>query len=291
MSSHIDRIEVDETQPDAAEARMLFCSLVREIEPILKRHNWTVKRFVEIDRQRHNREPRLLGRNIYTLPKDHRTSKKIEVLLRRFPHGDFRSKSSLMKTMIHELTHIAVGPHNAQFYRTMDDLTAEWHWHQDQGHVQDSKSFPTSGNGFTLGGKRGQVSQYSQRELAAWAAERRRADAEDGFDEDELCPGLSDALKESLKDVAGPRRPSATEMETAQLAEAKRRSLIDLSCMPCCPDVGRFEKHVLADVLSTSLADNQKEEMARVIRKSQAEALNRLQYDEAIAASLETYYC
>jgi hypothetical protein len=62
------------------------------------------------------KNPRLLGLNV---------NRGVEVKLRLRPNGrdhDFIPYERVLDTMLHELAHIARGPHDAQFYKLWDEL-------------------------------------------------------------------------------------------------------------------------------------------------------------------------
>merc|ERR1712187_92266 len=50
---------------------------------------------------------------------------KIQIRLRRTKDDDFFPYEDVLGTLLHELVHNEVGPHNAQFYKLLDELQKE----------------------------------------------------------------------------------------------------------------------------------------------------------------------
>lgn len=109
--------------------------------------------------------PSLLGLNV---------NRGAEVKIRLRPHGrdsEFFPWEHTLGTMLHELTHNEVGPHNANFYKLLDEITRE---------CEDlmAKEISGTGQGFDAGGVRlGGVTHNppptNLRSVAAAAAEKR----------------------------------------------------------------------------------------------------------------------
>ena len=106
------------------------------------------------------------------------------ILIRLRPPNDetiFLPWESLLGTMIHELTHMAIGPHSAEFYKLMDQLYDEVE--NDAGSKGTEKYGATGamfmGNYKTLGGKEpfnssGKVAGVSRDVVAAAAIKRQQ---------------------------------------------------------------------------------------------------------------------
>lgn len=196
---------------------------------------------VEIDVPSWRKHKNVLG---WCMPVgDKVTSERIAIQLRHLPQMRLRRFDELMGTMIHELTHIVHGAHNAAFYRLMDELKREW---SDRGLVNErgllqgcrlshgSLQLSKLGaraepGGSILGGGvpgclasgkpdkqvwrgsgRGRKlggarwAHLSPQEAAARAAERRAADAKAGFGDEEILWPASQAR--STEDSNRPRQ-------------------------------------------------------------------------------------
>lgn len=216
----IGAVQVDETLENFAAAQDMLDTLARNAQPILKRRGWKVVKLTEIKPVDWKRHKNVLG---WCQPRgDSCTSDEIRIQLRFLPKMAIRPFESLMGTMLHELSHIVHSQHRAPFYKLMDELKEEWTQLVTEGKVLDANGFPVSG-GRRLGGRlessanpRGKKlggfggcghrlgrggsaswARLSKRERAARAAERRAADAAQGFDDEELWPGIQEGMKKS----------------------------------------------------------------------------------------------
>ena len=101
--------------PHRFEAEKLLQSLAAEVAPIMASHEWTVGGLLEMDprddqllKQKQQEGGCLLGYN-------ENGGARIYVKLRTDDDG-FRGRDELLKTLLHELCHNVVGPHNAAFF-------------------------------------------------------------------------------------------------------------------------------------------------------------------------------
>ncbi|EER02905.1 conserved hypothetical protein [Perkinsus marinus ATCC 50983] len=152
---------------------------------------------------------RLLGLNV-----NRGLAVKIRLRRNRDP-GHFLSYMDILGTILHELVHNSYGPHNATFYKCLDDIKAECELlilghplslelfrGRTQGYDSGAASSNSDklvefsagvgrkrttrgktarvkrGRGRRLGGDKQAYAELSQRELARMAAERRMRDAE-----------------------------------------------------------------------------------------------------------------
>ncbi|KAJ3102592.1 hypothetical protein HDU96_009581 [Phlyctochytrium bullatum] len=146
------------------EAMALLRRVASMVKPLMKKRSWTLP----ILREFYPSNPALLGLNI---------NHGQEIRLRlRHPANEarFLDFESVLGTMLHELTHNAIGPHNAQFYKYLDDLSAELAVHRAEGW---------QGEGFDAPGRRvgervsHNVSEAARRRATVLAAEKRAAAA------------------------------------------------------------------------------------------------------------------
>ena len=100
----------------------------------------------------------------------------------------FLSREAVLGTMLHELTHNVYGPHNALFYKKLDELTARAWVIKQQGlfdgfvgrgrklGVKPKAAIPPQRLGTLSGSK--STKGKSPREMAFLAAEKRATDAQ-----------------------------------------------------------------------------------------------------------------
>ncbi|KAL1815296.1 hypothetical protein ACET3Z_017870 [Daucus carota] len=142
------------------EAKAILNRIAKQVQPIMRRHNWRVKLLSEFC----PKNPALLGVNV-----NHGVNVKLRL---RRPNRDseFYPFHQILDTMLHELCHNAHGPHNAVFYKLWDDLRKE---------CEDlmNKGISGSGQGFDLPGRRlggfSQPAVSSLRHTALNAAQKR----------------------------------------------------------------------------------------------------------------------
>ncbi|KAK9057217.1 hypothetical protein SSX86_024584 [Deinandra increscens subsp. villosa] len=143
------------------EARRFLEKIAKQVQPIMRKHKWRVKVLSEMCPKNAN----LLGLNV-----GHGLHVKLR-LRRPNTDWDFYPFDEVLDTMLHELCHNAIGPHNVSFYKLWDDLRKEC-------EELMSKGISGTGDGFDLPGKRlGGISRQpplsSLRRTALAAAENR----------------------------------------------------------------------------------------------------------------------
>lgn len=115
------------------EAWFLMHKISSMVEPLMKKHGFKVRHFTEF----HN--PKLLGQNL-------NRGQKIWVRLRSNRNkNEFLPLGSLLGTMLHELTHNIIGPHNDAFNKFWKDMVSELETMMMDGFT---------GSGFFSGGRR-----------------------------------------------------------------------------------------------------------------------------------------
>ncbi|KAL7103365.1 hypothetical protein ACP275_08G174700 [Erythranthe tilingii] len=148
-------------KPRSEEAQKILERIAKQVQPIMRSHNWRVKLLSEFCPT--NRS--LLGVNVGS-------GINVKLRLRRANNdNDFLPYHEVLDTMLHELCHNAHGPHNSSFYKLWDELRKE---------CEDliNKGISGSGEGFDLAGKRlggnsHNRSLSSLRKAALTAAENR----------------------------------------------------------------------------------------------------------------------
>lgn len=150
--SHLDKFS---REKEALHSLKKIASLVK---PIMRARGWTVGTLAEFYPEQQN----LLGINY---------NKGQKICLRlRYP-GDknqFLPLEQVVDTMLHELSHNVVGPHNAEFHALWDQLRKEYEGLLSRGYT--GEGFLSEGH--RLGGSR--VSRDEARRIARNAAEKRR---------------------------------------------------------------------------------------------------------------------
>ncbi|KAI3719799.1 hypothetical protein L6452_20704 [Arctium lappa] len=144
------------------EAKRYLEKIAKQVQPIMRKHKWRVKVLSEMC----PKNPGLLGLNV---------ARGVHVKLRlRRPNTacDWLPFDEVLDTMLHELCHNAISPHNAAFYKLWDELRKEC-------EQLISEGISGSGGGFDLPGRRlGGFSRQpplsSLRQNALLAAEKRK---------------------------------------------------------------------------------------------------------------------
>ncbi|KAL1926969.1 hypothetical protein VTP01DRAFT_5299 [Rhizomucor pusillus] len=160
VSDVIGEIKVLKRKKDSDKALELLQRIAAEVAPIMTKRSWEVTQLCEF----YPGNPNLLGCNI-------NRGYKINIRLR--PHYDdttFLDYNDLLGTMLHELAHIVRGPHDAAFYRLLDELNDEL----DELILSGKRGYTIfGGEGRRLGGS-ATLSPLEAKQKALQAAERRR---------------------------------------------------------------------------------------------------------------------
>lgn len=120
--------------PKADEAKRLLEKVCWQVQPIMRKRSWQVSVVAEFM----PKSPGLLGLNT-------NAGNKIQIRMRQTKDSDFFPFQDLLGTMLHELVHNEIGPHNAKFYAMLDELNKECDALEDKG-------LGGSGTGFDLAG-------------------------------------------------------------------------------------------------------------------------------------------
>ncbi|CAK9780722.1 WLM-domain-containing protein [Cutaneotrichosporon oleaginosum] len=144
-------------RPNASEATPLLEKIASQVKPIMKKRGWKVGVLGEF----FPANPALLGINI-------NRGQRINLRLRPpdNPSG-FYDLEQLVLVMLHELTHIVHGPHDASFYKSLAELEEEYYDLRRKGYT--GEGFHSDGN--RLQGMR--VNEYEGRRKGLAAAEKR----------------------------------------------------------------------------------------------------------------------
>ncbi|KAF7831299.1 DNA-dependent metalloprotease WSS1 isoform X1 [Senna tora] len=146
---------------DQEKAKMMLEKIAKQVQPIMRKHNWRVKVLSEFC----PKNPSLLGLNVGA-------GIHIKLRLRR-PNRDldFFPFHQVLDTMLHELCHNAHGPHNSNFYKLWDELRKECEELMAKGVTGTAEGFDLPGR--RLGGLSRQPPLSSLRKTTLAAAEKR----------------------------------------------------------------------------------------------------------------------
>lgn len=152
---------------DDSTAKALLRRAADQVKPIMARRGWAVPYLCEF----YPRSPNLLGLN-------HNHGERIDVRLRSPSNKhSFLPYHNILGTLLHELVHIEVGPHNAAFYKLLNELNEECEKLMAAGNDGSSEvsSGAFEGGGTRLGDwSHTTVPRYLARDKALAAAQRRR---------------------------------------------------------------------------------------------------------------------
>lgn len=146
------------------EAKRLLQQAADQVRPIMVKRKWAVPLLTEF----YPPTPNLLGLN-------HNHGARIEIRLRSPSHLDiFLPYESILGTLLHELAHIQVGPHNAQFYKLLDELQDECDALIAKGISGVDRNGVSVSNGNRLGGNSALPRRAAQNRAVAAAQDRKR---------------------------------------------------------------------------------------------------------------------
>jgi hypothetical protein len=206
--------------PHRFEAEKLLRSMASEVAPIMVSHAWTVGGLLEMDprddqimKKKQQEGGCLLGYN-------ENMGARIYVKLRQ-DDGSFHDRDALMKTLLHELCHNVVGPHNAVFFALYADVRAE--------HLALTRK--------AAAGRRRTLADASTKETVAreLASEAGNGALQGGERASAAFVANAVSMLPDAPVVAPPPPPAvdAAEQRVASAAAAERRRLG--VCKPCAP--------------------------------------------------------
>ena len=198
--------------PGQEEAQKLLEKVAWQVEPIMRKHGWTVPLLAEF-----------LPKNEGLLGLNHNKGAKIQVRLRQTKESGLMPYESALGTTLHELVHCDIGAHSAEFYKMLDELNAE-------ADALEAKGLGGSGAGFDADGQQLSGTSHNPTNLrdarlaAVTAAEKRTQKRSLG-----MAPGGGGH-------VLGGRRPAAA-LPPAQMAAlaAQRRGADEKWCSSHLP--------------------------------------------------------
>ncbi|KAF4970506.1 hypothetical protein FSARC_2474 [Fusarium sarcochroum] len=199
--------------PRAVDALQTLKKVASLVKPIMRARNWKVRQLAEFYPEQHN----LLGLNV---------NRGAKICLRLRHAGDrnqFMPIENVVDTMLHELSHIVHGPHDAKFHALWDQLRDE---HQSlllKGYT--GEGFLSEGQ--RLGGSR--IPQREARRLAREAAEKRRTRPGTGSGKrlGGAAPRPGEDIRRVIADAAERRSRILKGCGTDNLSESQIRNIAD----------------------------------------------------------------
>ena len=190
---HIQHIP---TLPNEKEARRILDQLAAEFGPIIERRGWRVLALTEMcccgDGDAHintsssssncrirrsKGRGRIMSHNVqgYNMARgDSKTSLGIHIRLRRVKSHSLLPYSDIAGVMAHELAHIRIGAHSANFYELMEEIASQHAIFVASGNVLGKDGFPlSSSEAYRLGGLSRRLETVDVKRRAAMAAEKR----------------------------------------------------------------------------------------------------------------------
>jgi DNA-dependent metalloprotease WSS1 len=148
------------------EAQGILDKVHRLVRPLMRKYKWSVGKLVEF----FPRDSHLLGLNV---------NQGEKICLRLRPPQDataFLPYNEIVGTMLHELTHNNIGPHNKEFYKFYDSLWDQCEKLLDGGTLPGvpAEGFEGSGNRLSTGKRPPQSARDRRAAIAAAALKRAR---------------------------------------------------------------------------------------------------------------------
>ncbi|CAL5229206.1 g12489 [Coccomyxa viridis] len=255
----------------ALERQKLLEKVAMQVQPVMRKHRWTVQMLSELP-------PTSTGR-LWGLNVGGGGGRSSEIKIRLIEFGSkeqYLPYEAIIGTMLHELCHNEIGPHNALFYQLLDKITLELEEYMAKGITGTGEGFdaPSVGRlggsglgahnpsptelrskivqaaearakraGLMLSGPRklgGSVTGLTPREAAAAAAERRARDdagcacgAKGGtsFTEAEVIELESQPGSAAAQQALGTEEPGVQQPAHAEQSRAGASSMQGQSCV------------------------------------------------------------
>lgn len=146
-----------------AEVKRILGDNIRQVLPIMRKRHWKVA----IVKEFYPNNPGLLGLN-----KKKGGNIKIYIKIRHSKNGtDFFPPEHILGTLLHELCHIEIGPHNDAFYKLLDQL---WNECEENKAINIAKGMDPTSEGHRLYAGKHNPSSMEGRRLRLQAAEKRK---------------------------------------------------------------------------------------------------------------------
>eukprot|EP00985_Skeletonema_marinoi_P009438 scaffold4392_cov138-Skeletonema_marinoi.AAC.22 len=221
--------------PNDSEAAAILRRIHYEFKEIIERRKWSVISITEMcccgdgkdhtPHKRGGRKTKIMPNNVlgYNLTASSYTkTHEIHLRLRHPRTHALLDYESIAGTMCHELAHCVRGPHDAHFYKAMNEIEEQYAIYLAKGVVVDKNGFPLGSNdAHVLGGSGpgGGGTASSSKTAAAKAAESRRK---------KNANGLTNGYV-----LGGKKRAKPKDPREAALQAAERRLMDSKFCLPC----------------------------------------------------------
>ncbi|EUC29042.1 hypothetical protein COCCADRAFT_107589 [Bipolaris zeicola 26-R-13] len=209
IDAHFDAYEHLKHLPRDGEALHTLRKAASMVKPMMRKRGWKVGILAEFLPD----EPQLLGLNI------NRTERILIRLRYHYDSRQFLSLEQVTDTLLHELCHIVIGPHNVDFNNLWNELREEHQSLLAKGYT--GEGFLTQGQ--KLGGRR--IPLDEMRRQARVAAEKRRTSTDASTGGHRLGGSRPTARGVDMRKViadAASRRNSITEGCASGSSETQR---------------------------------------------------------------------
>ena len=218
--------------PNDTDAAAMLRKIHYEFNEIIERQKWNVSSITEMcccgDGKDHTPHKRGGGRKTKIMPNNvlgynltassYTKTHEIHLRLRHPRTHVLLEYESIAGTMCHELAHNVRGPHDALFYKAMNEIEEQYAVWLAKGAVLDKDGFPLGSSDVHVLGGGGTVAS-SSKAAAATAAESRRKKSANGLSSGYVLGGKKRAMPKDPRDAA-------------RIA-AERRLLDSQFCLPC----------------------------------------------------------
>ena len=225
---------------DANHAKRLLVRIYKEFLPILQKRGYPVRSVSEMCccgdgldflPNRRGKKKRIMGSNVLGYNQTvfyHGTTHTIHLRLRQPSNHDvFYDYEHIAGTMSHELAHCEIAPHNAMFYKLMDNIQEQHAVFLARGIVADNQGFPINSDQAYVLGSSGGVGRTADalRHTTARAAQQRQQNQRFMPQGPQRLGGTSEFQQWLLPG------------EAAGVAAETRRLQDEIWCQPCEPEI------------------------------------------------------
>ena len=147
---------------DDERARDMLEKTAWQVQPIMRKRGWKVQELCEMKPEQRDRE----GDNL-------NMGQRVRLKLRKNNSGDWFDYEHVVLVMLHELCHNDIGPHNAKFFKLLDEITVECEELMAKGIGGSGAGFDAKGQRLGHRGGWGGIETRDPRKAAAEAAARR----------------------------------------------------------------------------------------------------------------------
>ncbi|ACO61729.1 predicted protein [Micromonas commoda] len=147
---------------DDERARDMLEKTAWQVQPIMRKRGWKVQELCEMKPEQRDR----MGDNL-------NMGQRVRLKLRKNNSGDWFDYDHVVLVMLHELCHNDIGPHNAKFFKLLDEITVECEELMAKGIGGSGAGFDAKGQRLGHRGGWGGIETRDPRKAAAEAAARR----------------------------------------------------------------------------------------------------------------------